>query len=521
MNAHDETWAVFWCSLLAPVLFGEVSPRETGRLLRSLAEKDCTFPDGQRKRPSLSTLRRKLRLYRQGGFEALARRPRGDRGRSRKYSPAMLARAIELKKEQPLRSQETINHFLRQEFGRTIPPSTLYRHLKAAGATRLKLGVTQTKVRCRWTRDQTHALWLGDFEEGPYVLHEGQGVPTHLSAFIDCHSRYVVEARYYYRQNLDILIDSLLRAWAVHGASRELYLDNAKVYHAHALQAACYALNIRLIHRTAGDPPPGGLIERFFQTAQSQFEAEVHAGEILTLPRLNRALSAWLEESYQRHIHAETGQTPEERYRLGLTVIRHVDTQKAAAFFLRKVLRTVHRQFADVQIDGLFFRVDPRLRGDKIEVRYDPFTPLEQVLLYSRDSQYLGVGLRYDRQQGAHGPTPAPPPRGKPKHNYLQLLIDQHEQHLDAAAAGIDYRAAMARRAWPFADFVKTLAGELGRPGGLTAFSSEELQALQQVYSRQSELDGPLLREAVRQAEPKTVPVIVFHLQQLAQQRRR
>jgi transposase InsO family protein len=101
---------------------------------------------------------------------------------------------------------------------------------------------------------------------------------------------------YYYRQNLDILLDSLLRAWAVHGASRERFLDNAKVYHAHALQAACYALGIRLIHRTAGDPPPGGLIERFFETAQSQFEAEVYAGEILTLQRLNRGLSAWLEE---------------------------------------------------------------------------------------------------------------------------------------------------------------------------------------------------------------------------------
>ena len=60
-----------------------------------------------------------------------------------------------------------------------------------------------------------------------------------------------------------------------------------------------------------------------------------------------------------------------------LTVIRHVDTQKAVAFFLRNVLRTVHRQLADAQIDSLSFRVDPRLRGDKIQVRYDPFTPLE------------------------------------------------------------------------------------------------------------------------------------------------
>lgn len=520
MNARDETWALFWCSLLAPVLFGEVSPRETGRFLRGLAEKDCTFPDGQRSKPSLSTLRRKLKRYRQEGFEALAKRPRSDRGKSRKHSAAMLQRAVELKREQPLRSEETINQFLRQEFGCTVPPSTLYRHLRAAGATRRKLGVDRTKVRCRWTRDQTHALWLGDFEEGPYVLHQGQAVPTHLSAFIDCHSRYVVEGRYYYRQNLDILLDSLLRAWAVHGASRELYLDNAKVYHARALQAACYALNIRLIHRTAGDPPPGGLIERFFQTAQSQFEAEVYAGAILVLERLNRAFSAWLEESYHRHVHSETGQTPEERYRQGLTVPRHVDTQKAAAFFLKKVPRTVHRQFSDVQIEGLFFRADLRLRGDQIEVRYDPFAPLDQVLLYSRDGQYLGIGVRYDRQLGAHGPMPSPPPLPKPKHDYLQLLIDQHDQRLQAAASGIDYHAVMARRAWPFPEFVKSLAAHLGRPGGLTAFSTEELQALQQVYARQSVLDEPLLREAVRLADPKTIPMIVFHLQQLAQSRR-
>jgi hypothetical protein len=79
----------------------------------------------------------------------------------------------------------------------------------------------------------------------------------------------------------------------------------------------------------------------------------------------------------------------------------------------------------------------------------------------------------------------------------------------------------MARRAWPFVEFVKSLASHLGRPGGLTAFSAEELQTLQQVYSRQSDLDEPLLREAVRRAEPKTIPVIVFHLQQLAQARRR
>jgi len=82
----------------------------------------------------------------------------------------------------------------------------------------LKLGVAKTKVRKRWSRDHTHDLWVGDFEEGPYILVGKEILPTYLCAFIDCSSRYVIEARYYLRQNLDILIDSLLRALAKHGA---------------------------------------------------------------------------------------------------------------------------------------------------------------------------------------------------------------------------------------------------------------------------------------------------------------
>jgi transposase InsO family protein len=196
MPDRQEQWAVFWCSLLGPLLYGEVPPEEAGRFLNQLAASEHVFPDGQRRRPSRATVWRKWKQYRDGGFEALFRQRRSDRA-----------------------------------------------------------------------------------------------VPTHLSAFIDCHSRYVVEARYYLRENLDILIDSLLRAWSAHGASRELYLDNAKIYHANALKAACFALNMRLLHRGVGDPPPGGLIERFFGTAQGQLESEVRADEVLTLDRLNQALS--------------------------------------------------------------------------------------------------------------------------------------------------------------------------------------------------------------------------------------
>jgi len=290
MNEKEQARGLFWCSLLRPLIEGETEDGDALRCLREIAAREHVFPDGQRGKVSVSTLRRKWRAFQKGGFEALARKRRRDRGQSRKHTPEILQRAVELKTEQPFRSDETINQFLQLQFGKQIPKATLYRHLKQAGATRLKLGVTGIKIRCRWTREQTNELWLGDFEEGPYVLYEGQPVRTHLSAFIDCHSRYIVTARYYFRQTLDILIDTLLRAWTAHGASRELYLDNAKVYHADALKAACYALNIKLLHRPPRDPAPGGLIERFFQTVQTQFEAEVRAGDILALDRLKSGL---------------------------------------------------------------------------------------------------------------------------------------------------------------------------------------------------------------------------------------
>jgi putative transposase len=515
MREKDQVWALFWCSLLRPLIEGETEPEDALRCLREIAAQEHLFPDGRRRKVSVTTLRRKWQTFQKDGFEALARKARSDRGQSRKHQPQWIERAVELKKEQPLRSDETINKFLQAQFGQQIPKSTLYRHLKQAGATRLKLGFTKTKIRCRWTCDQTNALWLGDFEEGPYVLYESQPVRTHLSAFIDCHSRYIVTGRYYFRQTLDILIDSLLRGWGSCGASLGLYLDNAKVYDANALKAACLALNIKLLHRPPRDPAPGGLIERFFQTVQTQFEAEVRAGDILTLDRLNRAFSAWLDVSYHQRTHAETGQTPQQRYQQGQAFTRHVDLQRALEFFLRRVQRTVNRTHCDVQLENCYFRVANRgLRGDVVEVRYDPYAPLEKVFLYSKTGEYLGTAERYQRERGAHGEAATPPAPGKPQHNYLDLLVEQHEQSLQQRSQGIDYRQLPPARRWAFADFVQTLGQLLGRRGGLSAFSSDELEMLAKCHG-QVECSETLLRQAVAQAGEKTIPAIVFQLRRL------
>lgn len=312
MDKKNEQWAVFWCDLLRPILYSEISPEETHRYLKTLAQQPVVYPDGKNGTPSLSTLKRKLRKYESGGFDALGRRTRSDRGKSRNTVSEIVNAAIAMKKEQPYRSDITINRLLEEKFGTTIARSSLYRYLKDAGATRFKLGVTTKPVRKRWSCDKPHELWVGDFEEGPYVINGLDVLPTCLSAYIDCCSRYVVAARYYYRQNLDVLIDTLLRALAIHGTPLGLYQDNAKVYHSNGLKAACYRTGIQLLYRKKGDPEGGGVIERFFRTTQERFESEIRAGEILTLDSLNQAFIAWLAQDYHKTRHSEIESTPEE-----------------------------------------------------------------------------------------------------------------------------------------------------------------------------------------------------------------
>ena len=512
MDKEQEKWAIFWCDLLSPVIYGEIEAEATNRFLKQKASKKIRYPDGRIAKPSITTLRRKLKRYQEGGFDSLARKKRSDRGKPRNASPEVIEKAIELKKEQPRRSPQTINFFLKDIYALSVPRSTLYRHLKQAGATRIKLGVTQTKVRKRWTRIHTHDLWVGDFEDGPYVLHHQDIVPTYLSAFIDCHSRYAVEAHYYFRQNLDILIDSWIRALSIHGAPIELYVDNAKIYHSNGLKAACHRLNIHLLHRPPADPPPGGLIERLFQTIQDQFEAEVRAGQLIKLDQLNRALSAYLAVNYHQTKNSDTGQTPQLRYQQGLTVIRQVDMSRVIESFMHTATRSVNRTFSDVQLHKRFYSVDPKLRGDRVQVRFDPFSSWDTVHIYSMKEEYLGIGTLHDR-------TTAPPTpqirRPKPKHSFIDLMIRHHNKNLDQQTGRIDYRKVVKRRPWPFFEFAKTVAQLMGRKAALAGLSTEELESLKKLYNQSLSINHQMVKEAFENAPQPTLAYIIAQLKHL------
>lgn len=293
----------------------------------------------------------------------------------------------------------------------------------------------------------------------------------HLSAWIDSHSRYVVEARFYLNENLDILIDSLLRAWSKHGAPIELYTDNAKIYHSHGLELACAKLAIKKQHRPPREPEPGGLIERFFQTVQSQFISEVDLCQRLTFDQLNQAFSAWLSSGYHQQVHSSSGHMPDALYHTTGRIVRPVDVTEVEAYFFRKEQRRVDPTFSDVSIDTRLYKVDPRLRGMQVQVLFnslarDPQQP-DEVKLFDVQDVYLGVGQRYERERGAHGPAkPIPKPELLEQSPYIKCLLEDHDRQLTAASkSGINYQSAMQHDLLSLPALCGQLCRALGRSG--------------------------------------------------------
>lgn len=508
MDSKSERWALFWCHLLADLLFEDLGPRERGRRLRALASKPVEHPDGKLRTPSLSTLHRKLNRFRREGFDSLERKARQDRGGSRGGNADLIQRAIELKKDLPERGYRVIAKMLDLEFGRRLPKSTLYRHLQQAGATRRRLGASSRNVRKTWGRQHSHELWIGDFSHGPYVHVDERVVGTRLCLFMDIYSRFGVEGRYYYDEKLDVLCDSFVRALATHGAPASVYVDNAKIYRSHALSAFCLRLNIRRLHRKPRDPAGGGGIERLIQTVQDQFEVEVRGGKILTLDELNRSFLAWLDVSYHDAVHSVTHQTPRERLATGLRARRDVDLQAAVESFYRSEIRTVHADFSDVRIDNVFYRVEQKLRTLKVEVRCPLLHLGDAVLIYDLQGRYLGRGQRHERTLGEVVKPEVPT---KPTIDVLGRLRKEHDRRLADRAKTLAFRNLSKKSG--ATDFLVLLARYLGRHG-LSDFTTDEVEAAL-AFERRPSVTAPIIARAVELAPDRSVPVILRTIEQL------
>src|SRR5207249_1589865 len=214
---------------------------------------------------------------RPGSFEALAPKPRQDRGQSRAITPRLADLIERLKRENPHRTGTTLLRELALVSGQNQPAlsaSTLYRFLKQRGLSERQLLAPPTHKK--FEAERSNQIWQSDMLYGPYVQRPGGGkMQAYLHAILDDASRLIPHAQFYPDQGLDTFLDCLRQAVAARGLPVRLYVDNAKVYRSPQLARIAASLGILMVHTPPYQPEGRGKIERFFRSVREQFLANL------------------------------------------------------------------------------------------------------------------------------------------------------------------------------------------------------------------------------------------------------
>jgi putative transposase len=429
--------ALFRYGLIASLLFAPLPVGQVERILRQIASQSYSIPYSSRKRVGISTLRRYLKDYQQGGFDALRPQERSDKGVARVLAPEVLEKAIALRQEQPARTTPMLVELLKRDpelkLRQTLNAHTLTTHLRQKGKTRRLLSQTARAFH-RFEREEVNALWQGDSMVGPWLpdpSQPGKKRRAHLFCFLDDHSRLIPHAEFFWEEALPRLERVLKVAILKRGLPKALYVDNGKVYHATQFAAACASLGIFCKHTAPYSPESKGKQERWFLNVRQQFLPEVETSALSTLAELNESFWAWLELVYHRSVHSETGQSPLDRYQAGIASVRQADGEILGKAFLWREKRKV-RKDGRIELQGNTYRVDAQFVSRQIELRFDPFDlSLLEVWL---DGICFGTANVVQQGREKHIaverllPQSVAPPPAKTSLDYLALLRAEYQQ---------------------------------------------------------------------------------------------
>jgi len=434
MDAKAEKLALFRYGLIAPLVIETLPRGELTRRAQEIAARHYDIPDSKRRAVSVDTLLDWSMRYRTGGFEALAPKPRQDRGQSRAITPQLASLIERLKRENPHRTGATLLRELALSSGQPAPAlsaSTLYRFLKQRGLSERQLLAPQAHKK--FEAELSNQIWQADMLFGPWVRRlSGGRMQAFLHATLDDASRLIPHAQFYASQGLDASLDCLRHAVAARGVPIRLYIDNAKIYRSPQLARIAASLGILIIHSRPYQPEGRGKIERFFRTSREQFLANLDPKHPLSLDELNDRLWVWIESVYHRAEHSALGSTPLVRWQRDIEHIRQLPpaTDLRRLFFHR--LDRLVRRDSTFLLHNRLYEAPPHLAGHTIEVRFDPLDAVLVEIWFQgkHEATARPVDPVVNGQLPSVKPaaSPEPSPTGI---NFVELLIQKNDEGKD------------------------------------------------------------------------------------------
>ena len=306
--------------VVSAFLAADLTRGQVSLFREQLAKRTWIGPDGQPMVVTAETIRVWVRRYRKRGLDGLFDKERPSTG-VQVLTPGMMEIACALKRKVPERTLDTLIRIM-EDLGHVEPGvirrSTLHRALQAEGLSRRPTSKSSTDDLDRWEAFAPNDLWQADMRTGPWLpdpSQPGKVRKTWLYAFIDDHSRLVLDARFSFKGDLPALELCLRRAVQKWGVPRKCYYDNGQTFRSQHMRYICGRLDIQHpVHTTPYRPEGHGKIEAFNKLMLG-FIAEVNASSIKTLEELNEALRAWLDLNYQSEVHGGTGEAPRSRER--------------------------------------------------------------------------------------------------------------------------------------------------------------------------------------------------------------
>ena len=193
-----------------------LSTRQRGKMVRAIAAREHADPSGRPVRLTRWTLDRWIRMWQQGGFDALVPSPRQSQPRT---PPEVMELAAALKKENPARTAAQVQRILRAQGGWAPDETTIQRMFRRTGLTALT-PAADAPAFGRWEASRPNEIWTGDAMHAIRL----QGRKTYLFAFIDDHSRAVMAARFGFAEDAIRLAAALRPALASRGIPAHAYV---------------------------------------------------------------------------------------------------------------------------------------------------------------------------------------------------------------------------------------------------------------------------------------------------------
>ena len=134
-NDMAEAIALHRWAVIAEGANPRLSPAERGAVVRVIAARSYTHPDGAERRYGRSTVDHWVRDWRAGGLAALRPRPRSDTGLVR-AAPELFEEAVALRLELPSRSAAQIAEVIWARHRVRVSPRTLRDQLRLGACTK-------------------------------------------------------------------------------------------------------------------------------------------------------------------------------------------------------------------------------------------------------------------------------------------------------------------------------------------------------------------------------------------------